>query len=281
MDSCHRTTFVASFCAFLFLALPVRSFAQVADASVGRAAPLGYREVDTARGVTLWRKNREYVQVVSPRRGGRIKLLIGDVKPSEIAGTAFERKDIRDWWDTWATDDGDAFSVVNGQFFNMTDPAKAPIAFSAKIDGVVHPGYGDNIEYPQGKLVLLLDENGYDVRPYADDAGTLFVRNELEALVGLKPDMSKSASARMGRTFVGIAPNGNAIVFTSPGATQRYATRILLAFGADRQKIIMLDGGGSTQLVADGKLLAPSKRGAALRTVPQAIGIAGGKNSRE
>lgn len=259
---------------------PGRSSAQVADASTGRAAPPGYREEQAARGVTLWRKHREYVQVVSPRRGARLKLLAGRIMPSEIQGTAFERMDMREWWTEWSKMDEAAFSVFNGQFFDMSDPVKGPIAFSIKIDGVVHPGYGDGVEYPQGKMVLLLNENGYDVRPYADDAATLFNRPEREAIVGLKPDMSKNAATRLGRTFVGVAPNGNAIVLTSPGATQRYATRILLAFGADRQKIIMLDGGASTQLVADGKLLTQAKRGQAPRAVPQAIGVASAASKR-
>lgn len=271
MQRRHRTTAVLAVLMLFLLGAPGASAAQTA-----RRTPLGYRETHALPGVRMWRRGtREYVQIVSPAEGGRIKLLNGEVRPSMYPGTTFARKDIRDWWTHWKTADANAFSVANGQFFNMGDPAKAPLAFSTKVDGVIHPGYGDAEEYPQGKLVLLLGENAYDVQAYGDDAAALFERAEREALVGLRPDMSKKAARRVGRTFIGVNAAGEAIILTTPGGTQRYATRILTAFGAERHKIMMLDGGGSAQLVTEKGLLVPS-RGGSLRTVPQAIGIASG-----
>lgn len=276
MNSRSHIFFVLCIATASALAQPVQSFAQTAAITAARTSPLGYRETHTLPGVSVWRKGREYVQVVTPAKGGRIKLLTGEIKPSMMAGTSFARKDIRDWWTIWQNNDPRAVSVANGQFFNMNDPLKAPLAFSTKVDGIIHPGYGDGVEYPQGKLILLLGEHHYDVASYDDNAAALFAHAEREALVGLKPDMSKRATKRAGRTFIGVTPEGNAIILTSPGATQRYATRILIAFGAQRGKILMLDGGGSSQLVTKDGLLVPSRQGGGLRTVPQAIGVAAG-----
>lgn len=225
--------------------------------------------------MTLWRKGREYVQVVSLARGAKIDMLQGDVKPSEGTGTQFERSHIREWWEEWSEDEDNAFSMMNAQFFNMSDPAKAPLAFSVKSDGVVHPGYGDADEFKNEKLVLLFGERRATVLPYKDDAAMLYDRPEDNAIVGLEATADKSKNRRLGRTFAGVMPNGNVLLFSSPGATQRYATRMLFAFGAKRTGVLMLDGGASSQLVVQDEPLVPTRTDI-LRTVPQAIGVRSG-----
>lgn len=245
-----------------------------------RTAPPGYKEVSSDRGVALWRKGREYVQVISPARGARMQFLHGDVLPSEGQATSFERKKIEQWWEEWKEHNPAAFSMTNGQFFNMNDSSKAPLAFSTKIDDVVYTGYGDATEYQEGKLLLLVGERKAAMVEYNDDAAQLYEHTEEEAIVGLKPEIDKSRNRRLGRTFVGVMRNGNIILFTSPTATQRYATRIILAFGADRRKVMMLDGGASTQLATHDGRIIPGNRPSdpAQRAVPQAIGVLAGGN---
>lgn len=242
-------------------------------------APLGFREVTSGSGVTLWRKGREYVQIISPHRGATVKLLHGDIIPSEGAGTNFARRDLRDWWVEWSKGESSAFTIANGQFFNMNNPSRSPLAFSVKIDGIVYAGYGDEDEYAGKKMALRIGFRHATVEQYDDDAGSLYAFPESDIIVGLKPDVSKSGNIRVGRTFMGTMPNGNLLIFSSPGATQQYATRMLIAFGADRNKIMMLDGGSSTQLIQEGTLLIPSGVSPTkpLRTVPLAIGVTRGR----
>lgn len=230
----------------------------------------GFRKTDSAKGITVWNKSNDYVQVVSPSEGGRIQLLQG--KQDETGTwTTYARMDIRDWWKEWKKEEPDAFSIANGQFFNMDDPLKAPIAFPLKADGMVHPGYGDTSEYNGNKVMLTLGDDRFSVEEYSDDATPLYSMRE-DAIVALKPAADKQKNRRRGRTFIGVNDDGNALIFTSPTATQRYAQRILLAFGAGRNDIIMLDGGDSTQMIVKGKLLVPKRVTKTLRTIPQAIG---------
>lgn len=258
-----------SVAALLLIAVP--AFAQETPS---RLAPGGFREETLYRGVTLWRKGKEYVQVISPHRGAELHLLHGTLVPSEGEGTNFARLDLRDWWEEWSSEEPRAITLANGQFFNMNNPAKSPLAFSTKIDGVVYAGYGDVSEYGGQKMILRIGARHATVEKYDDDAGSLYAFPEDDIIVGLRPEVSKSGSVRRGRTFVGTMRNGNLIVFTSPAATQRYAARILAAFGAERTKIMMLDGGGSSQLIHEGKMVIPVQpKNAPLRTVPLAIGI--------
>ncbi len=244
-----------------------------------RIAPPGFRELRHEPGVTMWRKGKEYVQVISPHRGATLHMLHGKVIPSEGQGTNFERRDLRDWWTEWKRGEPMALTLLNGQFFNMADSAKSPLAFSAKIDGIVYAGYGDEVEYNGRKMLLRIAERRATVEPYDDDAGSLYALPEANVIVGLRPDVSKSGGVRRGRTFAGTMPNGNLLLFSSPAASQRYAERILIAFGADRERIMMLDGGGSAQLIHDGTLLIPARTNSTtvLRTVPLAIGVTRGR----
>ncbi|MCL2925535.1 MAG: phosphodiester glycosidase family protein, partial [Trichodesmium sp. MAG_R04] len=56
------------------------------------------------------------------------------------------------------------------------------------------------------------------------------------------------------------------LIFTSKQATQPHATNVLKSFGATQ--VIMLDGGGSTQLTCQGNNYINSPR-----TIPQMITI--------
>lgn len=254
------------------LAIALLSVAFVPSVFAAGPVPKGFRRVGEPGAVTTWRKGREYVQRIDHGDGAALVLLNGKMIPSDGAGTNFERTTIPAWWKEWKRAEPGALALVNAQFFNTDNPAKSPLAFSTKIGGIVYAGYGDETEYPGKKLVLRLGPDGASMSPYADDAGTLYAIKEPDAIVGLKPDAGKSGNVRRARTFVGVDADGEVLLFASPAATQRYAYRILVAFGAGRNSVMMLDGGGSTQFVHEGKLLIPS-RASYLRPVPLAIGV--------
>ncbi|MCI5135641.1 MAG: hypothetical protein D3920_11340 [Candidatus Electrothrix sp. AW2] len=77
------------------------------------------------------------------------------------------------------------------------------------------------------------------------------------------------------RTFLGISDKNadgyheTILIFNSELATQPAAADVLYDFGAD--KVVMLDGGSSSQLICNGKSLISSSR-----TLPQTIGVIAG-----
>jgi hypothetical protein len=270
-----RSTYFSFLTTSLLLALPTTLFAQQSD----RIFAPGFREVSSAPGVTLFQKGKDYVHIVSPRRDGGVRLLYGAVSEG-TEDTQFARKDIREWWQTWSQAEPQAFSLMNSQFFNASDPTKAALAFSTKADGVVYEGYGDKREFLGGKMLLRIGAKHTIVQPYNDNPRSLDRFPEPDIIVGLRADIDKQSARRLGRTFIAGMPQGNLLIFTSPKATQQYAERILVSFGADWDNVLMLDGGGSTQLVHKGKVLVPSHKpgkDVVHRPLPQALGIVAGK----
>jgi exopolysaccharide biosynthesis protein len=105
-----------------------------------------------------------------------------------------------------------------------------------------------------------------------------------EAIVGIhktgaiepKEWYSKDPLIERPRTFLGVADrnldkqNETILVLTSTGQTQVGAAQLLSQFGAS--EVMMLDGGGSTQLNIQGKEVLSSTDNPP-RMIPQGIGI--------
>jgi hypothetical protein len=89
---------------------------------------------------------------------------------------------------------------------------------------------------------------------------------------GLSEEANKRIKYSVGRTFVGVADrNGDGsyetvLVFNSSSSLQSAAADVLRSFGAD--KVMMLDGGGSTQLLCKSGWYVKSDR-----PVPQALAV--------
>lgn len=258
------------------LSLPMSTYAEQKATKIVN----GFREVSMAPGVTLYQKNNEYVHIVSLKAGGGVRLLYGELSKS-IDEPQFARQNIGDWWKKWSSSEPKAFSLMNSQFFNTSNPLMAALAFSTKADGVVYEGYGDKREFLGSKMLLRIGEKHTIVQPYNDNPRSLARFPEPNIIVGLRADANKQSSRRLGRTFIAGIPDGKLLIFTSSTATQRYAERILVAFGANWSNAMMLDGGGSTQLVHEGKIIIPVQESdveIALRKLPQALGIVAGSN---
>ncbi len=264
-----------SIAVLLFLAAPPASALSV---------PRGFRTVDEAPGVMLYRQRRNYVQVVSLREGAKVHVLHGKFYEEGSHGS-FTRKPMREWWTEFAEESDGAFSVVNGQFFDTANPDAAPLAFSIKADGKVYEGYGDATEYPGRKRMLVLydDPEGAPVGgrafidDYTDDPVSLVDHTAPDILVGLEPTAAKTLARALPRTFAGVARTGEVLLFSSSMATQASATRTLRAFGAPADQILMLDGGKSAHLFHNGNVLVPvNTRGNAeisREEVPQVLGV--------
>ncbi|MDB4978008.1 MAG: hypothetical protein JWM56_194 [Candidatus Peribacteria bacterium] len=239
------------------------------------STPKDFKEVRRAPGVHLYQRHKDFIHVILPSEGGSIGLLAGDIV-EWTEHLTLSRKTIADWWKTASTQHPTTFSITNGEFFDMSYADRAALAFSVKVDDKVISGYADDNEFRNQKLMFVSDGRHNDIVPYNDDPDSLVSRPEPTILVGLSPTSSKSSTVRKGRTFMATDAKGNVYMYSSPGTTQRYATRMLEKFGASADKIMMLDGGGSSYLLSRGNILLPSApKGseAYARALPQIIVI--------
>jgi hypothetical protein len=150
-------------------------------------------------------------------------------------------------------------------------PTRLP--FSLKVDGeIISDGYGKD-QFKGKKLMLELWSDHVDIRELSRAA--LYNSSAPNIIAGLAEDAPKNIKKYVGRTFLGVVDrNGDAryetvLIFSTRSARQVDAASVLRSFGA--HKIMMLDGGGSTQLICQDKPIIASER-----LIPQALGIKGG-----
>ncbi|MDY7022102.1 MAG: phosphodiester glycosidase family protein, partial [Cyanobacteriota bacterium] len=147
-------------------------------------------------------------------------------------------------------------------------------------------GYAGKSEFPGEKVVLGVSENKADILPFSEERN--FQRDIFpfdHAIVGIRADggtktqewYSKDPFNPRPRTFIGVADFDRILILTSQRQTQGNAAKILQAFGS--QKVMMLDGGGSTQLIVEGAVVVPSSDKTP-RPLPQAIGVFRGRGNR-
>lgn len=243
--------------------------------------PPGFRQIDSARGVQLFRKDYrngspDYVQVVNLGHGAAVEVLHGQIKePRDGRGVyggddpRMTSRSLESYWAEIKQRFRAPFCVTNGQFFYMPEyPTRLP--FPLKKDGVIiSDGYGKN-QYPNQKLMLEIWPDRLDISPLTAEA--LQSSTAPDIIAGLTEEANKRAKQKVGRTFVGIDDLNSdgafeiLLVFNTSTAKQSDAAEVLRDFGAD--KVMMLDGGGSTQLQCGNKAYIASDR-----AIPQAIAI--------
>ena len=254
-----------------------------ADVS-GPVVPPGFTLARSDVGVALYQKNYpggspDFVQVVSLDQGAMLKPLITSIADPRQGKGVYGGSDARvrsqslsAYWSQFSGSYPSAFCVANGQFFYMKEyPTRLP--FPLKIDGdIVTDGYGSQ-QFPGQKLILELWPDRADITPLSKEA--LYTSTAPDIIAGLTEDAPKQKKRYTGRTFVGLDDlDGNGqfetlLVVTTKTARQIDAADVLRSFGAD--KVMMLDGGGSTQLSCRGDSYIFSER-----ILPQAIGILAG-----
>lgn len=241
--------------------------------------PPGFDLVKTSKGVTLYQKNTEYVQVVDLSQGASVKLLNGDITDAGNNQGAYggddpqmRRQTLNQAWLNLYSSNPNAFCITNGQFFSTNSQPATNLAFPVKVNGkVISDGYAGESEYPTEKLMLEINSDRADITPFNGKI-SLYSSSAPNLIVGLKENADKFMYKELGRTFVGVKDsdsNGTyetILIFNSTAATQAHATEMLRSFGAD--KVIMLDGGGSTQLICQGESYITSTR-----TIPQMLGV--------
>jgi len=250
----------------------------------GSIIPSGFNLLLSDTGVELYKKDYtggqpNYVQVVDLKQGASVKLMTGNMANSGTGqgpfggnNPTFSTTSLSTAWSAFNSSTAGAFCVSNGTFFSMSNPA--PLAFALKQNGtLVSDGYAGSYD-PSGPVMMLeLWADHADIRSLTRD--NLYGSSAPNILGGLSENANKSATSYVGRTFVGIDDtNGDGfydtvLIFNSSYARQVDAATVLRNFGAD--KVIMLDGGGSTQLICRGTSFISSSR-----PIPQTIGVVAG-----
>jgi hypothetical protein len=248
--------------------------------------PGGFQLIAQQPGVWLYRKDYpngtpDYVQIIDLTQGASVDLLYGapvamnNQRNQGMFGgpnPSFRQKAIRSYWDEYSSSQPGAFCVTNGQFFYMPE-SPTPLALPLLVDHqLLAEGFGYP-QYPEKQLMLALWSDHADILPLSPEnlAGTT-----AESVIGgLTEEANKKPKNSVGRTFMGIWDkdgdlfNETIAIYTTRTATQPEAARTVRSFGAT--KVMMLDGGGSTQLICQGQTYIDTTR-----AIPQAIGVSAG-----
>lgn len=245
--------------------------------------PPGFYLVSSEYGVSLFKKDYpngtpDYVQVLDLEEGASLEVMHGELQGSGEGKGVFggvspkmSYEPLESYWSSLAGANENAFCVTNGGFFYMPEnPTK--LSLPLKKDGtLVTEGYAA-LEFPGQTLMLEIWPEHADIKEM--NQASLYGSDAPDIIGGLKVGAPKRVNAHTGRTFVGVDDrDGNGffetvMVFNTRSAKQSDAEETLTNFGAD--KVMMLDGGGSTQLICKGEDYVASDR-----WIPQAIGILG------
>jgi len=247
--------------------------------------PAGYRLQDEGIGVQLFQKDYQggkpdYVQVIDLRQGAGLKLLHGPITAAREGRGQFGGADariayqsIKQYWSQADSSNDKVFCVINGQFFYMPE-SPTRLALPLKVDNEqVTDGFGYKQYEPEDVLMLELWDDRARIRQLSGLA--LNASKAPDILGGLSENANKKIKNAVGRTFVGLDDRDGdrtyetILVFNTSSATQKAAAEALRSFGAD--KVMMLDGGGSTHLLCKNEWYIPSER-----LIPQAIVIVAG-----
>ena len=262
---------------FLYFVFIIEIFLQFQGISDLRSDPLltiptGFQRILSDTGVRIYQKKYpiasfDFVTVVDLRIA-TIRNLTGTVN-GELIG----RKLLSSFWQDAIeqnVEDFQAQVVLNGTFFGTDQTTATDIAFGLKAhDRLITYGYGLN-EYPGQNKTLAFDSFAANaqIQPYGNATFDRFP----DVIGALAANADKSAARQLGRTFVGTvdtdqdATADTVLFFSSAAATQAYAENTLKSFGAT--EVAMLDGGGSTGLIANGTAYIRTNR-----TLPHAIAI--------
>jgi Phosphodiester glycosidase len=241
--------------------------------------PKGFQEILQESGVQVYQKDysgrqSDYVTVVNLEKG-TIRNLTGSVTG---ATTGIKKKLLSEFWEDAVnknTSRQKAKVVVNGAFFSTNDDPTG-IAFGLKISGnTISYGYGIGKEYIGQVRIFSFNSQQASANIQSYDK-RIFDSSTQDVVGGLDVTANKYPERNLPRTFVGVRDrDGNGtketvILYSSSYARQIDADNILTDFGASATA--MLDGGGSTGLIVDGKPLILTRR-----KLPHAIAVFAGK----
>jgi Phosphodiester glycosidase len=249
---------------------------------LAQAPPIakGFQHILQEPGVEVYQKDypgrqSDYVTVVNLEKG-TIRNLTGSV--TGATSGKVKKKLLGEFWQdavNKSTSISKAKVVVNGAFFSTNDDPTG-IAFGLKIGGnTISYGYGIGKEYIGEVRIFSLNSQQASANIESYDK-RIFDSSTPDIIGGLDATANKYAERSLPRTFVGVRDrDGNGtketvILYSSSYARQIDADNILTDFGAIAT--VMLDGGGSTGLIVNGKPLILQQR-----KLPHALAVFAGK----
>ncbi len=208
----------------------------------------------------------DYVQVVNLKDGGKIKFLLedsGEFWKEEKKIKLFNREKYIDGiWSNLKDDlQNQAFCISNGQFFDSTQEKNpVTISFDIKIDGVFYKGsvYEEIKNTYKGEKILKIYDKFADIQNYDYQFGIYEDKiDSYNAIVGVDIKKYKYHSLNI----VGLSDkdsdgkyeeviNYYTITYRKSDIAIENAKKVLKKFGVavEQNKIMALDGGGSTTL---------------------------------
>ncbi|MDX1687921.1 MAG: hypothetical protein R3248_08055 [Candidatus Promineifilaceae bacterium] len=214
----------------------------------------------------------EYIQIVDLSAGARLAFLHGPIAdPGAGRGIyggnspSIRRQFLSAIWNALPHGDSEAaeasvLCLTNGQFFLNTrrgawvDPTE--LAFPVKSDGVILSEGYERWKFRAQKVMLEIWPGGWaTISPFSGFA--LYRSAAPDIMVGLSERARVRSFEELGRTYVGVADGDQdglgeiLLLYSATAATQETAVDTLRTFGA--REIMMLDGGGSTQLLCQGQ----------------------------
>jgi hypothetical protein len=228
--------------------------------------PADFTEMMNESGIKVWRSkdSNTFVTEIDLTQA-QLHSVAGELPGNGKVG----QRSIQQFWEQASMrSSGTPKVMINGTFFQTYDRPTG-IAFGFKQAGkTVTYGYGLN-EFPTLTTTVAWNENSIAIAPY--DRRTF--DGKMPNVVGtLDPTAGKNADRYLPRTFIGTKNSGEdgvdrtALFFSSMSARQQDAVATLTNFGATQTA--MLDGGRSTGLVINGKVIMQPKT-----KIPQAIGV--------
>jgi hypothetical protein len=158
--------------------------------------------------------------------------------------------------------------MINGTFFQEYDKPTG-IAFGLKQNHqLITYGYGLK-EFPDKTLTIAWSQGRISIDPYSRRTFDGAMPNVVGALAATA---GKNADKLLARTFIGTkdlrddSAYKTVLFFSSESASQNEAETTLKKFGAEQ--VAMLDGGASTGLMINGKIIMQPKT-----QLPQTIGV--------
>lgn len=251
--------------------------------------PPGFQPGATAVGVTTYKKDYgngrvDYVLEVNLKKA-RLRQFTGPIASQGVGqgplggnNPHITRQPLNWFWNEAKNREPTAVAVFNAQFFDP-NAYPTPLAFSVKMDGQhLTDGYGITKEFPGQKRTLEWTKASSWARidPYSSAALKQQSNGVSDIVVGLDTVANKGPGNTVGRTFIGVkdadgeGTPDTMLVLVTTAATQTDAQNVLTGFGALRQ--VMLDGGGSSQLILNGVAAVSSGR-----TIPHALAVVAGR----
>jgi len=247
----------------------------------------GFRPIIETSGVKVYQKSDgnqklEFVTIVNLKKA-RLANLMGELLHSHSPNAApserrsqIKKKLLTQFWQDAVnqnTVSSRAKVVLNGAFFSTkNDPTG--IAFGLKVNGnLITYGYGVGNEY-FGQIRTFSWHNQSNIAKIQTYMVQTF-KIVQDVVGGLDITANKSANKYLPRTFAGVGDrDGDGVTETVMFYSSNYARQIdasatLRGFGA--KATVMLDGGGSTGIIVDGKPLISTNR-----PIPHALAVYAG-----